>query len=54
VGLPLDLHLYEADSFRTGRVQRIARDDAFYEMISSGWGEALRNAFKALPPYTLG
>lgn len=53
VGLPLDLHLYEADSFQTGRVQRIARDDAFYEMISSGWGEALRNAFKALPPYSL-
>jgi putative proteasome-type protease len=53
VGLPLDLHLYAADSLRTGRVQRIARDDAFYGMISSGWGEALRNAFKALPPYTL-
>ena len=53
VGLPLDLHLYEAEGFRTGRVHRIERDDAFYEMISSGWGEALKSAFKALPPYTL-
>ena len=33
--------------------KRIERDDAFYEMLSSGWGEALKNAFKALPPYTL-
>ena len=54
VGLPLDLHLYEADSFRTGRVHRIERDDPFYEMISSGWGQALKDAFNALPPYTIG
>ena len=53
VGLPLDLHLYDADSLRTGRVRRIERDDAFYEMISSGWGEALRAAFDGLPAYSL-
>ena len=53
VGLPLDIHLYQADSLKTGIVRRIERDDAFYEMISSGWGEALRAAFDRLPAYSL-
>jgi putative proteasome-type protease len=53
VGLPLDMHLYQAESFRIGTVRRIERDDAFYEMISSGWGEALRAAFDRLPAYSL-
>jgi putative proteasome-type protease len=54
VGLPIDLHLYEADSFRRGMTPRIERDDPYFEMISSGWGEALKDAFYRLPPYTLG
>lgn len=53
VGPPLDLHLYEADSFRNGRVQRIEKDDPFFEMISSSWGEALREVFQRLPAYSL-
>jgi len=53
VGLPLDLHLYPADTFQTGILRRIERDDSFYEMISSGWGEALRAAFDSLPAYSL-
>ena len=53
VGLPLDLHLYEADSFRHGVIRRIEREDPFFEMISSGWGEALKDAFRRLPSYTL-
>jgi putative proteasome-type protease len=53
VGLPLDLHLYEADSFRQGILRRIERDDPFFETISSGWGEALREAFRQLPDYSL-
>jgi putative proteasome-type protease len=54
VGLPLDIHLYETDSFRHGAIRRIEKDDAFFEMISSGWGEALKDAFNRLPPYSLG
>ena len=54
VGLPLDLHLYETDSFHHGIIRRIERDDAFFETISSGWGEALKDAFNRLPPYTIG
>ncbi|MEO0936875.1 MAG: proteasome-type protease [Pseudomonadota bacterium] len=53
VGLPLDLHLYEADSFALGRVRRIAPGDAFFETLSSGWGDALRRAFKDLPDYEI-
>jgi putative proteasome-type protease len=47
------MHLYSADSYSTGQVRRIERDDPFYEMISSGWGEALRAAFDRLPAYSL-
>ncbi|MCU4653812.1 proteasome-type protease [Roseibacterium sp. SDUM158016] len=54
VGLPLDLHLYQADSFRTGALRRIERDDVYFETISSGWGEALKEAFRQMPPYSLG
>ena len=53
VGLPLDLHLYEVDSFKDGRKRRIELGDPFYEGLSSGWGEALKDAFHRLPPYTL-
>lgn len=53
VSLPLDLHLYSTDTYRTGTLRRIERDDTFYDMISSGWGEALRAAFDGLPAYSL-
>jgi putative proteasome-type protease len=53
VGLPLDLHIYEADSFRHGMVRRIERDDAYFLEISEGWGEALREAFRQMPSYIL-
>jgi len=53
VGLPLDLHLYEAGSLKTGITRRIEADDPFYARISSGWGDALRAAFDGLPDYSL-
>jgi putative proteasome-type protease len=53
VGLPLDLHIYETDSFQQGVTRRIAKDDPFFAMISAGWGEALRDAFYRLPSYSL-
>lgn len=51
VGLPLDVHVYEKDSLRNGKIVRIQSDDPFYEEISSGWGSALRDAFQQLPDY---
>lgn len=51
VGMPLDLHVYENETFKTGLQKRIESDDELYQVISSGWGDALRTAFKSLPSY---
>lgn len=53
VGLPFDLQLYEKDSFKVTRATRIQADDPVYSAISSGWGEALRDAFQSLPAYEI-
>lgn len=53
VGLPLDLNIYEADSFTRGPVQRIEPGDAYFETLSSGWGEALKEAVQSMPPFKL-
>ncbi len=53
VGMPLDLHIYEADTFRHGPRRRIEPEDAFFADISTGWGEKLREAFDTLPDYSL-
>jgi putative proteasome-type protease len=53
VGLPLDLQVIEADTLRLGVSKRIEPDDPYYNLISSGWGDALKRAFESLPPYTL-
>lgn len=52
VGLPLDLQVYEADSFRLGEQRRIAADDPYYQTISANWGEALSQALKSLPDFS--
>lgn len=49
VGLPLDLEVYERDSLRKGLRQRIRANDAYFETISHGWGDALKQAFDSLP-----
>ncbi|MFN3663961.1 peptidase [Yoonia sp.] len=51
VGLPFDLQIYEKDSFTAGRTIRIEEDDPVYQAISSGWGDALKEAFQHLPSY---
>ncbi|MBN9269450.1 MAG: proteasome-type protease [Mesorhizobium sp.] len=51
VGLPLDLLLYEHDSFKTGAKRRIGQDDPYYRTISEGWSEALKAAFQQLPDF---
>lgn len=53
VGLPLDFQIYRADSLVPGRVHRVERDDAYFQTISDGWGDALRQAFDSLPPFDL-
>lgn len=51
VGLPLDLQIYERDSFVVGPERRFEADDPYYLSMSSGWGEALKQAMNALPDY---
>ncbi|WP_425419602.1 peptidase [Oricola indica] len=51
VGLPLDLQVYEAGSFRLGKSERITADDPYYQTISTSWGEALTQALNSLPDF---
>ncbi len=53
VGLPLDLQLYSEGALTPGLTRRFDPADPYYAQISSGWGDALRNAFHSLPDVTL-
>jgi putative proteasome-type protease len=53
VGLPLDLQIYAKDSFSVTNAPRIEADDAYYQAVSTGWGDALRNALMQLPSYEM-
>ncbi|MEJ7930903.1 proteasome-type protease [Ramlibacter sp. AN1015] len=48
VGPPLDLVVYEADTFRSERLVCIDMANPYYRMINSSWGEKLREAFDSL------
>lgn len=49
VGLPLDLLIYERDSFCVCKHLSIGSDDAYFSTISKQWGQRLRQAFSELP-----
>ena len=49
VGMPLDLAIVRRDALRIALHRSIGPDDAYFKVIRDGWGEALRNAFHALP-----
>ena len=53
VGLPLDLQIYEKDSYRRGLSRRIKGNDAYFQTVSHGWGDALKQAFDSLPDLVL-
>ncbi len=53
VGLPFDLQIYEKDTYKTSLQRRIEDDDEYYQSITTGWGDALREAFGSLPSYKL-
>jgi putative proteasome-type protease len=53
VGMPLDLLVIGRDNFSPIHERRITSDDPYFKTISTGWGEALKNAFHALPDYSL-
>ncbi len=51
VGLPIDMQVYETDSFQAGLRQRFDDRDPYYRAISDGWSDALKSAFERLPPF---
>lgn len=52
VGLPLDYVTYTRDSLRIGHTERVGADHPYYQIVSNGWGEALKLAFDQLPGFS--
>ena len=48
VGLPLDLVVYEADSFCSDKVVCIDHDNPYYRMMHDMWGHKLREVFDSI------
>lgn len=49
VGMPIDLMVYRRDALRAEIRRRITEADPYFRMISEGWSEALRDAYRAIP-----
>ena len=49
VGLPLDLQIYRNSMYKADIERRFDEKDSFYQSISNGWGEALKDALNSLP-----
>ena len=52
VGLPLDMLVIERDMFAPTHQKRIEANDAYYQLVSASWSDALRDAFHSLPDYS--
>ena len=48
VGLPLDLAVYEVDSFRTDRIVCIDEQNPYFRMLHTSWGQKLRQVFDSI------
>lgn len=48
VGLPLDLVVYEADTYRSDKIVCIDNDNPYYRMMHSSWGQKLREVFDSI------
>jgi len=48
VGPPLDLVVYEANSFQSDKVVCIDMQNPYYRMLHSSWGQKLREVFDSL------
>lgn len=52
VGLPLDMLVIERDTFAPTHQKRIEASDAYFQLVSASWSDALRDAFHSLPDYS--
>ncbi len=48
VGLPLDMVVYEADTFQTDKVVCIDENNPYFKMLHSTWGQRLREVFDSI------
>ncbi|WP_431097302.1 peptidase [Polaromonas aquatica] len=48
VGLPLDLVVYEADTYKSDKIVCIDNDNPYYRMMHSSWGQKLRQVFDSI------
>nr|WP_315431326.1 proteasome-type protease [uncultured Albidiferax sp.] len=48
VGLPLDLVVYQADTFQTEKVVCIDENNPYMKMLHSSWGQKLREVFDSI------
>jgi putative proteasome-type protease len=48
VGLPLDLVVYEADTFQTDKVVCIDENNPYFKMMHNSWGQKLREVFDSI------
>ena len=53
VGAPFDFHFYRNDSLQLDTTGRIDADNPYLQLISQGWGDALKNALESLPDFAL-
>jgi putative proteasome-type protease len=50
VGPPIELTIYETDSFMPGRYYRFDEDSEYLRELKRNWDKLLKEAFKKLPP----
>ncbi len=48
VGLPLDLVVYEVNSFQTDKVVCIDENNPYFKMMHNSWGQKLREVFDSI------
>jgi putative proteasome-type protease len=53
VALPLDMQILPKDAFEPLQQRRIVESDPYFNAISDGWSDALRQAFYSLPDYVI-
>lgn len=51
VGPPIEVLVYERDTFMTDHYIKMEEDDAYLHDIKQAWNEALKNSFQQLPSF---
>ena len=53
VGLPIDLNIYEENSFNSPNSIKITNENSYFQMVSTGWGKALKESLASLPKFDM-